>query len=241
MLKAQLQGRPPSRWPEIAEDVPNRTGKQCRDERYVNHHLKLPLNRSQWSPVEDAQLFLLHSRIGPKWATIAGLLRGRDNNNAKNRFHHIRRQLKKDASKLDPKSLASESPVKLDLLKRLSKCVSTDELEPTMDVINVLVGSILKKKTLVAVPHGFKFELDGVTTDTGCSRCGLLVPSRQTGDKRCRQTGWCESCVSAPAYLCSDLLRVAHSELGVSKNPTNGGPSDGTVPLNMKATSVAMV
>jgi Myb-like DNA-binding domain len=221
LLHAILRSRKPFRWPNIADLIPNRTGKQCR-ERYFNH-LKPTLNHSEWSPVEDALLFHLHGTVGPRWATIAGLLKGRTNNSVKNRFHHIRRRLEKDAARLDPMALANESPLKLDVLKRLSNYITPDEPESTMDVIHLLVDSFQRKKALVTMPHGFTFELVAASSDTGCSRCGLLVPSKQTGNMLCKTTGWCESCISAPAYLCSDLLRIAHTSKLDSSDPPDAG------------------
>lgn len=171
------------------------------------------MNRSVWSSVEDAEIFHLHRTMGPKWTAIAGLLRRRNNNNVKNRFHHIRRRLEKDAAQLDATSLNSDLLVRLCTLKRLSNYIPPDGPDSDMDTIHALVRSIRKKKGLVNAPHDFQFELTPVSTDTGCRRCGLLVPSKQTGEMRCMKTGWCMSCVSAPTYLCSNLLRRVHCEV----------------------------
>ena len=45
-------------WPTIADAVPNRTAKQCR-ERYVNH-LTSTLKKSDWTELEDATLVRLY-------------------------------------------------------------------------------------------------------------------------------------------------------------------------------------
>lgn len=202
------------KWSKIADRVPNRSGKQCR-ERYFNH-LQPTLNQSEWSPVEDARLYYLQSVMGARWAAIAGFFAGRTSNNLKNRFHHIRRRLDKDASALDPKLLATASSTKIHVMERLTNYVASDE-SPTTDVIKVLVNSLRRLTRLEGLPHGFQFDLEAFDDkdgddDTPCTRCGLLIPSQQTGNKRCAKTGWCASCASAPSYLCSDILRIAHSE-----------------------------
>lgn len=206
-----LQGRSPIRWRKIADLVPSRTGKQCR-ERYFNH-LNPTLNHSEWSLVEDALLVHFHGTIGPRWVAIAGLLRGRTNNSAKNRFHHIRRQLEKDMTRLCQMSQDSEY-VKLNLLRLLSKYCIVEVPDSSMDVVLLLVDSFKREQALLSPPHGHNFDL--VVTSGDCSRCGLLVPAKQTGQRLCVRTGWCETCVSTPAYLSSDLMRKIRSKMDAS-------------------------
>lgn len=43
-------------------------------------------------------------------------------------------------------------------------------------------------------------------TGEQCRRCRLFAPSRQTGARLCRRTGWCETCVQLPTYACRDGL-----------------------------------
>lgn len=193
--------------------MPSRTGKQCR-ERYFNH-LKPSLNRSAWSPQDDALLYQLYSTMGPKWAAIAGLLRGRNSNGAKNRFHAIRRRLEKDSSKLVSDSSKKESPTPQNLLNRLKSFKTIDESTSRMETVRILIDAFEKKRSFPSAPtHGFAFDLINVLcNDIVCSRCGLSVPSKQTGGKICKKTGWCESCSSTPAYMYRDLLRLAHTML----------------------------
>jgi hypothetical protein len=169
--------------------VPSRTGKQCR-ERYVNH-LQPGAVVSQWTPVEDALLCLLHHRIGSRWAVMARVLTGRTHNNIKNRFHHIRRKLQKEARPCTGRNRSFH----LDA--------------PELAVESVL-SSLEKKIPLPTICYNDAFELTTSAQVSICSRCSLLVPSQQTGDKICKKTGWCRSCVEAPPYLCTDLLRYVH-------------------------------
>lgn len=79
MLLALVQGmRMPMKWSVVAQSMPDRTGKQCR-ERYVNH-LNPRLKTSDWSPVEDATIFHLYSTGGSHWAKMAKMIPGRTDN-----------------------------------------------------------------------------------------------------------------------------------------------------------------
>ena len=73
-----------TRWSVIAERLPGRIGKQCR-ERWLNH-LDTSINRAPWTPAEDAILLETHKLKGNKWSEIAKLLPGRPENSVKNRY-----------------------------------------------------------------------------------------------------------------------------------------------------------
>jgi hypothetical protein len=63
------------KWSAIAEFLPGRSRKQCR-ERWLNQ-LDPSITKAPWTPQEDAQLQRLHAEHGNKWARIARELPGR--------------------------------------------------------------------------------------------------------------------------------------------------------------------
>ncbi|ELP84981.1 transcription factor MYB23, putative [Entamoeba invadens IP1] len=74
----------PKHWQSIADRIPSRTRKQCR-ERWCNH-LDPKIDKTSWKPHEDAILFRLHKKVGNQWSYIRKHLPGRTANDIKNRF-----------------------------------------------------------------------------------------------------------------------------------------------------------
>eukprot|EP00998_Keelungia_sp_KM082_P012760 NODE_914_length_1561_cov_68.595537_g903_i0.p1 GENE.NODE_914_length_1561_cov_68.595537_g903_i0~~NODE_914_length_1561_cov_68.595537_g903_i0.p1 ORF type:complete len:511 (+),score=48.25 NODE_914_length_1561_cov_68.595537_g903_i0:53-1534(+) len=77
-------------WNTIANFMPDRVGKQCR-ERYTNH-LDPSVKKGQWTPAEDGLivgelLFNQESHRHCQWAEIASKLPGRTANSIKNRWN----------------------------------------------------------------------------------------------------------------------------------------------------------
>ncbi|KAL3785912.1 hypothetical protein HJC23_008107 [Cyclotella cryptica] len=73
------------KWSKIAEFLPGRSGKQCR-ERYVNH-LNPSLKRGEWTDDEEAVLIAMREHSGNKWTHISKQLPGRSDNDVKNHYY----------------------------------------------------------------------------------------------------------------------------------------------------------
>lgn len=72
-------------WTKLANLLPGRIGKQCR-ERWLNN-LDPGLTRQPWTPEEDLQLFLLHEQFGNHWSKISMVMPSRADNMCKNRWY----------------------------------------------------------------------------------------------------------------------------------------------------------
>jgi len=71
------------KWSEIADKIPGRIGKQCR-ERWYNH-LDPVLKKGGWMEEEDELLVTAQGKWGNAWTKIAKELPGRSENAVKNR------------------------------------------------------------------------------------------------------------------------------------------------------------
>ncbi|CAG9314566.1 unnamed protein product [Blepharisma stoltei] len=118
-LRDLINKRGPHHWSLIAREVnaivhngmPIRQGKQCR-ERWYNH-LNDGLRKGSWSPEEDVLILEKQLEWGNRWSDIARLLKGRTENQVKNRWKSLTRKAEKICPKgLDPiKFLISEMKV----------------------------------------------------------------------------------------------------------------------------------
>ena len=80
----------PKRWPFIAQLMKNRTARQCR-ERW-NIKLNPSIRKGSWSPQEDKKIVELYCIHGSCWSEISKSLRGRVENDIRNRFNAIQRE-----------------------------------------------------------------------------------------------------------------------------------------------------
>ena len=85
ILTKVMYQQPFETWIAVAEHLPGRTARQCRD-RWVNY--LSPSNKNgPWTTEEDQLLTEKYLEHGPQWTTIAKFFDGRSENNVKNRWY----------------------------------------------------------------------------------------------------------------------------------------------------------
>jgi hypothetical protein len=75
------------KWDEIAQYIPERTPRQCREryENYLMEHIPKP----PWTSTDDEQLLKEIEVHGHHWTAIALCFPGRNTNDLKNRWHKV--------------------------------------------------------------------------------------------------------------------------------------------------------
>eukprot|EP00980_Cylindrotheca_fusiformis_P001711 scaffold388_cov114-Cylindrotheca_fusiformis.AAC.20 len=200
--------RMPMKWSVVAQSLPDRTGKQCR-ERYVNH-LNPRLKVSDWTPVEDATIFHLYNTIGSHWAKMSKMIPGRTDNGIKNRFHNLRRQLEREDEHRLRLSTARDFPeeIRLDRVREFPQELrgKAADLWDMKSGLSVLAAQSVLGGNMSRNAGRFGPFRQGEVGDI-CVRCGFLVPSVHTGNEVCSKTGWCQSCARIPPHVSGNMLR----------------------------------
>lgn len=200
----------PMKWTVVAQSLPDRTGKQCR-ERYVNH-LNPRLKVSDWTLAEDATIFHLYNSYGSHWARMSKVIPGRTDNGIKNRFHNIRRQYEREDEHRMRLSSNEDYPedIRLDRLRKIPAHLKGNSAELwDMDAaIGILAAQSVQGNGNASSRNTNRFgPLRDAKEGEMCVRCGLLLPSLQTGKEICTKTGWCKACTKIPPHASSNFLR----------------------------------
>jgi hypothetical protein len=85
VLSGLVESRAHGNWSEVAQHMPGRTARQCRD-RWTNY-LAPAISFEPWRLEEDDLIIQKVNEVGTKWAKIAHFAKGRTSNAIKNRWY----------------------------------------------------------------------------------------------------------------------------------------------------------
>ena len=89
LLKEQVKENGEKGWRKIAEHLPGRTARQCR-ERWVNY-LSPNVSLAPWTAEEDILLNTLVAEHGKHWSKISSFFPSRTDVQLKNRYNSVKR------------------------------------------------------------------------------------------------------------------------------------------------------
>lgn len=115
-------------WRHIAEHLPGRTARQCR-ERWVNY-LSPNVSRDPWKKDEDDLIVKLVSEHGQQWSKISSFFPLRTDVMLKNRWSYLKRrvQLPADASSVSIKpEVYHPEPVEQTAQERVPNVIDFDQ------------------------------------------------------------------------------------------------------------------
>ncbi|KAI3699816.1 hypothetical protein L2E82_44372 [Cichorium intybus] len=163
MLLVQLvQKHGAKNWARVAEKLPLRVGKQCR-ERWQNY-LRPNIMKNAWSEEEDKLLISLHQQFGNKWADMARRMPGRTENNIKNHWNATKR---KQFSSKNREKTKSPSLLK-DYITSITSTSHDNQIniQQQRTVADPTTDSGVAYKPAEVAPHesGFDFDFDDVSS-----------------------------------------------------------------------------
>ena len=130
ILLEQVNKLGAKKWNTIAQALPGRTSRQCRD-RFMNY-LNNSLVNGPWTEDEDILLEQKYEEYGPQWSFITTFFKGRSSNNIKNRWYtHV-------SKRRNVKATVPETPIIEPIHRNRSELTPLPSLFSSYDYSNCI-------------------------------------------------------------------------------------------------------
>eukprot|EP00301_Raphidiophrys_heterophryoidea_P008250 c13085_g1_i3.p1 GENE.c13085_g1_i3~~c13085_g1_i3.p1 ORF type:complete len:671 (+),score=133.91 c13085_g1_i3:205-2217(+) len=194
--------RGPRAWEKIANELPERSGKQCR-ERWFNHVAPC-VSKKQWNKEEDKLIMHMVRKYGSKWAFISRLLPGRTDAAVKNRYStFVRHNLAPR-----PDSWEIKSPLTVDSsLTSESPTLTTDPSSPNSELWPCSRPSTTKAATKSTTPVKWR-KKQSTLSNSNSLDSAIVSSSSSFSSRSAKQVRLAVGHAGFGAHPCDSLVQV---------------------------------
>lgn len=166
----------------------------------------------KFSELNDAAICQLFARLGPRWDVIAKSFPRHSAVQIKLRFETIKKDFESGLAKIVPSAELLESE------EALKHSIKSKDPNADPKILRYLADFLKQDGKGSVLPSKSFGPFRAAKAGEACKRCGLLVPSLQTGRAVCDKTGWCQKCTKLSAIVHGEYLREIYPLKLVHKN-----------------------
>jgi hypothetical protein len=168
-LRTLVDSIGPTDWCEIADRMPGRNARQCK-ERWTNY-LSPTLNTAAWTRDEDFLLIQKYAEFGSRWTQIASFFPNRTDSMLKNRFNRLQRREQKRRELLLRGELTFVAPFLLSAVQSWSITSSPPSTATAAAAVAPSPVQLSEKEESVAIESEADQEQEFATDCWGDSFC----------------------------------------------------------------------